>query len=108
MSGKSNETPIQYLQKVEGHGNKINSQLGNPKRPFKTLWEFKSLLSMLKVFNTLLILNFSNAGQQPAEGWFLSKWEYKFCPSKKLLHLSGYFKHPIGGGQLPKNRCEIL
>ena len=35
MSGKSNETPIQYLQKVEGHGNKINSQLGNPKRPFK-------------------------------------------------------------------------
>ena len=44
------------LQK--GHGNKINFQLENPKRPFKILWEFKSSLSMLKVFNALLILNF--------------------------------------------------
>ena len=33
----------------------------------------------------------SNAGQKPAEGWFLSKWVYKFCPSQKLVHLSGYF-----------------
>ena len=50
----------------------------------------------------------SNAGQKPAEGWFLFKWVYKFLPSQKLVHLSGYFKHHIGGGQLPKNRCEIL
>ena len=50
----------------------------------------------------------SNAGQKPAEGWFLSKWVYKFCPSQKLAHLSGYFKHHIGGSQLPKNRCQIL
>ena len=52
---------------------------------------------------------YSNAGQKPAEGWFLSKLVYKFCPSQKLVRLSGYFKHHItGGSQLPKNRCEIL
>ena len=36
------------------------------------------------------------------------QWVYKFCPSEKLVHLSGYFKHHIGGGQLPKNMYEIL
>ena len=32
----------------------------------------------------------------------------EFLPFQKLVHLSGYFKHHIGGGQLPKNRYEIL
>ena len=49
------------------------------------------------------LVSYSNAF-----GWFLSKWVYKFLPSQKLVYLSGYFKHHIGGGQLPKNRCEIL
>ena len=31
-----------------------------------------------------------------------------FCLLKNMCTLSGYFKHPIGGVQLPKNRCEIL
>ena len=35
-------------------------------------------------------LTHSNAGQKSAEGRFLSKWVYKFCPSQKLVHLSGY------------------
>ena len=26
----------------------------------------------------------SNAGQKPAEGWFLSKWVYNFWPAKNL------------------------
>ena len=26
----------------------------------------------------------SNAGQKPAEGWFLSKWVYNFWPAKIL------------------------
>jgi hypothetical protein len=33
---------------------------------------------------------------------------YKFLPSQKLVHLSGYFKHHTGGGQLPKNMYENL
>ena len=48
--------------------------------------------------------NYSNAGQKPAEGWFLSKWVYNFLPAQNLTHLS----HHIGGGQLPKNMLEIL
>ena len=41
---------------------------------------------------------------------FVSKWVYKFCPSQKLVHYQDipFFKHPIGGGQLPKNVCKIL
>ena len=39
---------------------------------------------------------------------FVSKWFYKFLPSQKLVHLSGYSKHHRGGGQLPKNMYEIL
>jgi hypothetical protein len=27
---------------------------------------------------------YSNAGQKPAEGWFLSKWVYNFWPAKIL------------------------
>ena len=46
----------------------------------------------------------SNAGQKPAEGWFLSKWVYNFLPAQNLAHLS----HHIGGGQLPKNTHKIL
>ena len=46
-------------------------------------------------------------GRRPKDG-FVSKWVYKFLPSQKLVHLSGYFKHHIGGGQLPKNTYEIL
>ena len=46
-------------------------------------------------------------GQRPKDG-FVSKWVYKFLPSQKILHLSGYFKHHIGSGQLPKNMYEIL
>ena len=40
-------------------------------------------------------------------GIILSKWVSKFLPSQKLAHLSGYFKHHIGGSQLPKNMYEI-
>ena len=47
---------------------------------------------------------YSNAGQKSAEGRFFSKLVYKFCPSQNLVHLSRH----RGGGQLPKNRCEIL
>ena len=46
-------------------------------------------------------------GLRPKDG-FVSKWVYNFLPSQKLVHLSGYFKHHIGGGQLPKNMYEIL
>ena len=53
-----------------------------------------------------LYLPGSNAGQKSAEGRFFSKLVYKFCPSQKLAHLSGCFKHHIGGGQLPKNTYE--
>ena len=38
----------------------------------------------------------------------LSKWVSKFSPSQKHVHLTGYFKHHTGGGQLPKIMCEIL
>ena len=56
---------------------------------------------------------FSNAGHKtilwPKEkDGFVSKWVYDFLPSQNHVHLSGYFKHHIGGGQLPKNRYEIL
>ena len=46
-------------------------------------------------------------GRRPKDG-FVSKWVYNFLPSQNHVHLSGYFKHHIGGGQLPKNRCKIL
>ena len=64
--------------------------------------------TFLSIFFFLTFLSNSNARQKPAEGWFLSKWVYKFLPSQKHVQLSGYFKHHIGGGQLPKNRCKIL
>ena len=50
----------------------------------------------------------SNAGQKPAEGWFLSKWVYKFCPSQKLVHLSGYspLKSHMGVVNFPKIRAK--
>ena len=57
-----------------------------------------------KIWMFFDIENISNAGQKPAEGWFLSKWVYNFLPPQNLAHLS----HHIGGGQLPKNTHEIL
>ena len=46
----------------------------------------------------------SNAGQKSAEGRFLSKWVYKFYPSQKLVHLSGYspLKSHMGVVNFPK------
>ena len=41
----------------------------------------------------------SKAGQKPAEGWFLSKWVYKFLPAKNLC---AYQDIHIGGGQQQK------
>ena len=35
----------------------------------------------------------------------MAKW---VLPSQKLVHLLGYFKHHIGGGQLPKSMGKIL
>ena len=79
-----------------------------PKIGAKSSKPFGNFFCRLGNFFWRLAVLFSNAGQKPAEGWFLFKWVYKFLPSQKLVHLSGYFKHHIGGGQLPKNRCEIL
>ena len=39
---------------------------------------------------------------------FWAKRVSKFSPSQKHVHLTGYFKHHTGGGQLSKNMCEIL
>ena len=65
-----------------------------------TIW------TLLLVWGKLLF-HISNAGQKPAEGWFLSKWVYKFLPSQKLVHLSGYFfSFHIGGGQQQKSRAK--
>ena len=41
-------------------------------------------------FVLIVSVLYSNEGQKLAEGRFLSKWVYKFCPSQKLVHLSGY------------------
>ena len=53
-------------------------------------------------------LSDSNAGQKSAEGRFLSKWVYKFCPSQKLVHLSGYspLKSHMGVVNFPKIRAK--
>ena len=51
---------------------------------------------------------FDQNGIRMTQNHPLAKWVYKFLPSQKLVHLSGYFKHHIGVSQLPKNRCEIL
>ena len=119
-------------------------------------WRRLNCVVSLKAFNNVKLWApnlSSNAGQKSAECQFLSKLVYKFCPSQKLVHLSGCFKHSgwstsqkkvqnplnprklflaasctffvpsknsiknlsffafkhhIWGGQLPKNRCEIL
>ena len=61
-------------------------------------------------FHINILRSFSNAGPKPAEGWFWSKWVYKFLPAQKSGHLSGYFlfKHHIWGGQQHKNMGKIL
>ena len=53
---------------------------------------------------SIFSFNNSNAGQKSAEGRFLSKWVYKFCPSQKLVHLSGYspLKSHMGVVNFPK------
>ena len=68
---------------------------------------FKNYYQLLdKDANGILqeIANNSNAGQKSAEGRFLSKWVYKFYPSQKLVHLSGYspLKSHMGVVNFPK------
>ena len=84
--------------------------------PFSTWWDSKKnlfknqlLWICLKLgWNVALTLIYSNAGHKTIL-WPLAKgWFFNFLPSQKLVHLSGYFKHHIGGGQLPKNMYEIL
>ena len=52
----------------------VNSKLYNP----------RTLNIYLILWYTQLIMSYSNAGQKTAEGWFLSKWVYKFWPAKIL------------------------
>ena len=70
----------------------------------KNTYEMLQTLAELFLPNSCTFLGsiYFQRRQKPAEGWFLSKWVYKFLPSQKLVHLSGYFKRHIGGGQLPK------
>ena len=51
-----------------------------------------ALTPEIELITLVLCIYNSNAGQKSAEGRFLSKLVYKFCPSQKLVHLSGCFK----------------
>ena len=72
-----------------------------PENEFVTLWEILNnvLLLWAGIFPTQDTK--PSFGRRPKDG-FVSKWVYNFLPSQKLVHLSGYFKHHIGGGQQQK------
>ena len=79
-----------YLVKSQQHKNAIANSYGERFYLFKAL-DGRCVLQFWR--QSVLDTFYSNAGQKPAEGWFLSKWVYKFLPAKNLCTYQDIFFH---------------